>query len=400
MKYEPSLEYLQSKNLPFSGKLSVQKIDYNPSFLNKMQAECGWVETYTRRNCTVHGYNGVYVPECNNYGKDSFAYSSSFVCFSGGGGSGTSFESGDTPSGGGGDGSQGSSNTSPVYPCEDPIHGCDKIERQIADRLNVDSTLLDNLSESILNDLDEIATIKENVSVTIYSPNFDGLNNPWLKALRAYAKKLEQLKDKISKPLWDAMNQYLDNLLINALTKTAFKFNPDADTTKESNKQNEFQNNGEKGIGILLYEFANGEGLDAREFTDGDFWNQFFEGDRKDKIKVDFENILTKNNLTFNQFVANGNMLPSSYKFSPDHAGVLESFEEHKNANWVQFFVGGSRVEYRASSQNGYIDVKLINPTSRKSLLLHIGDNYDRHPQETIPLSTIEQYFYIKLKIY
>ena len=196
------------------------------------------------------------------------------------------------------------------------------------------------------------------------------------------------------------MNQYLDNLLINALTKTAFKFNPDADTTKESNKQNEFQNNGEKGIGILLYEFANGEGLDAREFTDGDFWNQFFEGDRKDKIKVDFENILTKNNLTFNQFVANGNMLPSSYKFSPDHAGVLESFEEHKNANWVQFFVGGSRVEYRASSQNGYIDVKLINPTSRKSLLLHIGDNYDRHPQETIPLSTIEQYFYIKLKIY
>ena len=74
------------------------------------------------------------------------------------------------------------------------------------------TTDIENIN--ILNDLDEIATIKENVSVTIYSPNFDGLNNPWLKALRAYAKKLEQLKDKISKPLWDAMNQYLDNLLI------------------------------------------------------------------------------------------------------------------------------------------------------------------------------------------
>ena len=255
--------------------------------------------------------------------------------------------------------------------------------------------------EAEINNIEIIELFSDlnNFKEIVELPYFDALNNPWLDILREYAKKLEELKDKIPDILWNKMNQYLDQQLITALTKTAFKFNPDADTTKESNKQHEFQNNGEKGIGILLYEFANGTGKDIREFTNGDFWNQFFEGDRIAKIKADFENVLIKEDLTFNQFVTNGTFLESSYKFSPDHAGVLDSFEEHKNANWVQFFVGGSSVEYRPSSQSGYIDVKLINPTSRHSLLLHIGDNYDRHPQETIPLSTITLHFYIKIKI-
>ncbi|WP_298779567.1 hypothetical protein [uncultured Polaribacter sp.] len=260
---------------------------------------------------------------------------------------------------------------------------------------NNNSEEAEKFAKNIIN----LGTDLGSFNTEINSTTFDTLNNPWLDILREYAKRLEQLKDEIPQILWDKMNEYLDRQLITALTKTAFKFNPDADTTKESNKQHEFENDGKRSVGILLYEFANGEGLDEREFTDGDFWDKFFEGDRKAKIKADFESVLIKESLTFNQFVANGTFLESSYKFSPDHAGVLESFEEHKNANWVQFFVGGSSIEYRPSSQSGYINVKLINPTSRHSLLLHIGDNYNRHSQETVPLSTITQYFYIKIKI-
>jgi hypothetical protein len=293
----------------------------------------------------------------------------------------------------GGGGSTGvATNPLPAEPCFEGFSG-------ETDENGV-SVCNDLIEEGIYIDIANKLNIKlEQFDILLNSPTFDVLNNPWLELLRSYAKTLEELKDKIPQILWDKMNQYLDRQLISALTKTAFKFNPDSDTTKESNKQHEFENDGKRSIGVLLYEFANGTGKDEREFRDGDFWNKFFEGDRKDKIKSDFVSVLANNNLTFNQFVTQGNMLPSSYKFSPDHAGVLDSFEEHRNANWVQFFVGGSSVQYRPSSQIGYIDVLLINPTSRKSLLLHIGDNYDRHPQETIPLSTIKQYFYITIKI-
>jgi hypothetical protein len=66
-------------------------------------------------------------------------------------------------------------------------------------------------------------------------------------------------------------------------------------------------------------------------------------------------------------------MLPSSYNFSPDHAGVLESFEEHKNANWVQFIVGGSAIEYRSSAQNRYIDVRLIKSAKENGVLRYLS---------------------------
>lgn len=61
--------------------------------------------------------------------------------------------------------------------------------------------------------------------------------------------------------------------------------------------------------------------------------------------------------------------------------------------------MGGTSIEYKPSNQVGYIDVKLTNPTSRNSLLLHKGDNYDRSIYGNIPLSTIRQYYYIRIKV-
>lgn len=241
-----------------------------------------------------------------------------------------------------------------------------------------------------LNDFDKL----------IKSPDFDPLNNPWLKALREYAKRLEQLKDKISESLWDGLNQYLDDQLVKALNKTAFELYEKADTTKESNKQYEFETNGKNAVAILLYEFANGEGPDEREFPfNFNITQQMLAGNVANDIKSDFNNELLEENLTLEQFVANGEPLTSSYTFSPDHTGVTDSFNKHINANWVQFFVGGTSTTYYPSDEQGWIIVKMRNPTSRHSLLLHIGADYDREDYGNIPLSTIEQVFKFKLKV-
>lgn len=129
------------------------------------------------------------------------------------------------------------------------------------------------------------------------------------------------------------------------------------------------------------------------------FWIDYFEGDRIDQIKSDFEFQLNERRLTFNQFVANGTVIIGGNAFSPDHTNVVHSIQQHVNANWVQFFVGGTRIEYRPSSLAGHIDLKIINPTSRKSLLLHQGDNYKRADYGSVPLSTIEQHFFITIRV-
>lgn len=115
IKYQPSQEYLNSKNKSFSGKLSIQKIDYNSAWLSKeISPDCYWVETWTRRDCTVHGFNGIYQEECDNYGKDDYTYSSTYSCTSD---TGTSFDSDptQTPISTEGGGNSPTVTTSPVY---------------------------------------------------------------------------------------------------------------------------------------------------------------------------------------------------------------------------------------------------------------------------------------------
>ena len=237
-------------------------------------------------------------------------------------------------------------------------------------------------------------------SDSLNSSTFNALNNPWLNALREYAKKLAQLKNKISNELWNSLNQYLDRQLVKALNKTAFSLYDKANTSKESNKQHLFETDGKKSVAILLYEFANGEGPDEREFPFSfDITQQMLSGNLPDDVKTDFENKLIEDNLTYEQFVLNGNGIDGGYSFSPDHTGVIDSFNKHINANWVQFFIGGTSNTYYPSNEQGWIIVEMRNPTSRNSLLLHVGESYDRKVYSNIPLSTIEQVFRFKLKI-
>lgn len=235
---------------------------------------------------------------------------------------------------------------------------------------------------------------------TIIEPGFDPLNDNWINDLRIIIETIEDLRVFLPEYIFELKMLQLNAAFIIALNKTALEFNPNVASLTEAQKLDHFENDGTKGIGILLFEFANGLGPDFREFDETtDFWLQYFAGDRINQIKSNFEDVLVARQLTFNQFVANGNMVSGENAFSPDHTDVITSFNQHVNANWVQFFIGGTSIEYRPTNQAGYIDVIVSNPTSRNSLMFHLADDYDRPTYGNIPLSTIEQVFRIRIQV-
>jgi len=256
-------------------------------------------------------------------------------------------------------------------------------------------------AKSLALQITEIQMGIDDFNTNIKAPSFDPFNTPWLKKLREYAERIEKLKDIIPSYLKEKLDIALDNSFIFALNITALNINPNAYLTSDSYKESQFKYNGKNAVGILLYEFANGLGKDKRDFYfSDDITQQMIAGNVLNDIKNDFLDRLVKNGLTYMNFVNQGNMMQGGYSFSPDHTTVSDSFNKHVNANWVQFFIGGANIEYRPSTEIGWIEVILWNPTSRKSLLLHQVDNYLRNGSgNNKPLSTIEQHFHFKLKV-
>ncbi len=244
----------------------------------------------------------------------------------------------------------------------------------------------------------------DRLKVEFEMPNFDPINTPWLDRLRDAAKKIAELINNPKTPAFVKilLITNLDNNLSIALTATALNYNINAFRSDETQKQQTFNQSGREGVGILLYEFANGKGPDTRDFNySGDMVAKMFEGQVAEDLKADFFNLLQIKNWSFGQFVNEG-VMPSGYGFSPGHTTFSDSFAKHIRANDVQFFVGGANIKYLRSSESGYVIVELTNPTSRNSLLLHIGDNYERDGSNSgnnRPLSTIIQTFRFKLKI-
>ena len=87
-----------------------------------------------------------------------------------------------------------------------------------------------------------------------------------------------------------------------------------------------------------------------------------------------------------------------SLQFSPtaDPSTWLESLSKHLNSNASQFFVGGAIATVNIKNQN--INIQIYNATSRRSLMLHMAENYERRNGNR-PLSTIKQYIYARYKI-
>ncbi len=419
VRYKFSDDYIKNsltqKNLPFEG--TVQRTSYQKNINKLLESltkksnhyskalEC-FTTSYTVRVKCFSGKHEV-GENCQYIGKSGAAYNytlSNTTCTSGGNtGWGVEVDFGDNTNSGGGTTSNtnNDSNTSINFACDNEFHGCDKVARQLASRLGLDSSLLLGLSEENLEKIEEIATMKEDLSTVIDSPNFDPLNDTWLKVMREFAKLVEYTKN-FSKDVYDKLTEQLDTKLSNTLRSVAKQLYADSPSTMlEYKKEERFKYNGKQGVAILLDEFATGLGKDERPFSaDYDITKQMIAGNVQNDIKADFLKELNDKGLTFSQFIANGTVEDGSYRFSPDHTGVVDSFNKHVNANWVQFFIGGASTNYYPSSDPGFIIVELANDTSRKSLLLHVGNSYDRDGTgNNRPLSTIKQIFRFKLQI-
>ena len=382
---------------PYQDNLTALLSSLNINFQQKFAPDCYTDGFHSVRVCSVHGAFSTN-PNCNNFKNDTYwDYNEKEICLRNDDG----YADLSSEGGSGGSSGNGGSSTSPIIPCLDIIHGCDKGTAELADRLGVDDSLLSDLPELALNKLEELATLNENLSFVIDSPSFDGLNDSWFKTLREFAKKLEQAKNIISKNLYNALTFQLDSNLKNALNRVAKQLSVRANIIDEVKKEQEFMYSGKDGVAILLYEFANGTGKDKRDFPyNYDMTKQMIAGNVQNDIKADFLKVINNKGITFDQFIANGALEGGSYRFSPDHTGIVDSFNKHVNANWVQFFIGGASTKYSPSADPGFIIVELTNNTSRKSLLLHVGNNYERDGTGVNKgLSTIKQIFRFKLKI-
>ncbi|MFN3405845.1 MAG: hypothetical protein ACK40G_17245 [Cytophagaceae bacterium] len=151
----------------------------------------------------------------------------------------------------------------------------------------------------------------------------------------------------------------------------------------------------------MLYEFATGTGKDNRTFNYGEkgsFANAFVQGRVLTEVQTDLYDKIQ--DMTYSEFKKEGARF--GLEFSPDHAGWMESLEKHLDSNLPQFFIGGANVSVSATDDENWVSVSITNYTSRNSLMLHIGGNYERDGKDEgteKPLSTISQTFTFRLKI-
>jgi len=199
----------------------------------------------------------------------------------------------------------------------------------------------------------------------------------------------------------DAKKQnYLDKATSKALKETAGFYAKGIDLSKlsEEDKQGYFKKDELITIGILLYEFATGTGLETRNFDFGEhpFATSFMKGRILEEIVKEFTEKLQKQGYDFNS-LGDTKTETITLEFSPDIGGWnpeswKESYRKHKDSNPSQFFVGGASARVSIKDQN--LIIQVYNSTSRKSLYLHLPfvENYKRTPgKKNKILSTIKQ---------
>lgn len=236
----------------------------------------------------------------------------------------------------------------------------------------------------------------------INSGQFDFMNDDWLARLREKARRLSELPRNIAQNVKQKITAQLDAALVTSLKGTAKMIWPQVDgaTTYYSAKLSEFNNNADHGVAILLWEFATGSGEDVWNFTyDQDITQKFITGRVLPEVFSDFYGEIDRLNLSYNDFKNRTIPLSTGLQFSPDQTSITESINKHLNSNLVQFFIGGAGIHYMSSSEDGWVGVSITNYTSRKSLLLHVADNYSRNASINQPLSTTQQNFTFKIKI-
>ena len=234
-----------------------------------------------------------------------------------------------------------------------------------------------------------------------FTPYWDKMKSGARRLKRQTAEYVEHSKNGSLKAARIVTSSTVDPLATSSIIKYAKKIYPEVDKIGEGMKQRQFKTNPDNSVAILLYEFATGKGEDTRVFEYGEkgsFANTFIEGRVAKEVATDF--VKKAGEMTFSEFKREG--MRFGLSFSPDQTGLLESIQKHVDSNVAQFFVGGANVFITLSDKKDKVYVSISNPTSRSSLLLHVGENYERsekyHGREKA-LSTINQKFIFYMSV-
>jgi hypothetical protein len=223
------------------------------------------------------------------------------------------------------------------------------------------------------------------------------------KELRGIQKFIDKIREPIQKTR-EKTAEAIDNAAQAALTATAYSKNRDlllfdllgVEPTEEY-KQEIFNTDYEKSVGILLYEFANGTINTQRTFyydksKPNSFSTKYISGYvTEDLVSGLYKQVAKEygNGNTWDQYLVSKKSYTVSLPFSPTFNPTTwgDSYDKHKNSNAAQFFTGGA-IAYVTPTSATTADVSIYNETSKYSLMLHMATN---NSVANTPLNTIKQ---------
>lgn len=205
--------------------------------------------------------------------------------------------------------------------------------------------------------------------------------------------------DEIDQYLGEALNKEAIEKMSNFIDKVL----PGLENLNIAQRNN-LLNNGtpDEVVAIMLDDFINGTGENMLFFPpESNVSKAIATGRLKDDVFTQFYTEMNKNETSYEEFMANNEEIPLEISFSPDHINNSEGGEnpfytsigKHLDSDLLELFIGGAYAYVSPSYNEGMLTVRIVNETSRSSLLYHVGEKYDRTsnngPHE--PLSTISQ---------
>jgi hypothetical protein len=277
----------------------------------------------------------------------------------------------------------------------------------------IEPSLLNDLtiinSSSIQNEyvkaLDVYVEMQELVA-KFNDPSFNYLDEDWLYQIRELNRKIVEIQLFLaiypSITLPEFINKHIENQFRIALLGTAKIIYPSITLNiTEAEKQVQFNASADNSVAIMLLEFATGTGLNHRNFGLSDpITQKYLENGNLQKVKDEFYRVINLENKSYNEFKIMTEPLDGRMNYSPDHAGLRNSISAHFNSNLSQFFISGTDVFFTPTADDGLVEVRVYNETTKRSLMLHLGTNYARNPSPpNKSLSTISQNYKFRIQI-
>ncbi|WP_081492053.1 RHS repeat domain-containing protein [Saprospira grandis] len=226
-------------------------------------------------------------------------------------------------------------------------------------------------------------------NMPIWAVDLDGLEEQYYGdymkhiidgATSLFVQKAEDMLGSVGESLRkvpsEIFTQTLDKRASNAMENFSRYRDSEVKTYGESEKQEIFKTDADKTANILLYEYATQTGPTERVFDEKhaitkDLSNVWY-------IKSDIFNAVQNKGFDVVREMEEGQFFSVGIEFSPNKNPLSwpKSYMRHFAATSSSFFIGGAIAYVSYDKENDNVNVKIVNVTSRNSLMLHMGENY------------------------